>query len=141
MSGLVRMSVSVESDLLERIDRLCAERRFASRSDAFRQVFREALAASAWHAESRQAFAILSLVCDCSCPSLPARLTELQHTQLDLVVSTTRVYVDCQTSLEVIILRGCRRQLNELASRLCGLKGIYSGKLVMATAKESPGSG
>jgi len=68
-------------------------------------------------------------------------LTELQHDQLDLVVSTTRVYVDCQTRLEVIILRGCRRQLNELTSRLCGLKGIYSGKLVMATAKESPGSG
>ncbi|MGO9917184.1 MAG: ribbon-helix-helix domain-containing protein [Isosphaeraceae bacterium] len=32
-------SISIESDLLEAIDRLCEERRFASRSDGFRQLF------------------------------------------------------------------------------------------------------
>ena len=39
MSGLVRVSVSVDSDLLERIDQLCDERHYASRSDAFRLCF------------------------------------------------------------------------------------------------------
>ena len=48
MPGLTRTSVSLETELLERIDQLCAEGRFASRSDAFRRVFQEILTASAW---------------------------------------------------------------------------------------------
>ena len=138
MSGLVRMSVSVESELLDQIDRLCDEHRFASRSDAFRQVFRGALADCAWHTGSCQALAILTLVCDGACHSLNHRLTELQHAQLDLVVATMRVYVDRATSLEVIILRGGGKRLDNLASRLCSLKGVQSGKLVVATAKKNP---
>ncbi len=140
MSGLVRMSVSVESELLERIDQLCDERHYASRSDAFRRVFYEALTDSAWQTEFCEAFAVLTLVCNCSCSNLTERLTELQHGQLDLVVSTTRVYVDNDTRLEVIILRGGHRQLNSLASRLCGVKGVQSGKLVVAAAKAESGN-
>ena len=60
----------------------------------------------------------------------------LQRAHNDLV-STTQVHLDCDTSLEVIILKGSPAQLKSLASQLCGVKGVYSGKLVVATATGS----
>ena len=67
MSGLVRVTITIESDLLEEIDRLCKDRRFASRSDGFRQLFRETLTASAWQMGAGEAIATLTLVCHYSC--------------------------------------------------------------------------
>ena len=43
MSSLMLVSVSTESDLLEEIDLLCREHRFASRSNGLRQHFRTQL--------------------------------------------------------------------------------------------------
>ena len=133
-------SISIESDLLEAIDRLCEERRFASRSDGCRQLFRETLTASAWCMEPCEAVATVTLVWHYSCAKLGQRLTELQHAQLDLVVSTTRVHLDSNTSLEVIILKGSPGRLKTLASQLCGVKGVHSGKLVVATARQDSGN-
>jgi CopG family transcriptional regulator, nickel-responsive regulator len=141
MPGLVRMSVSLEPELLERIDQLRADGRFASRSDAFRRLFQDILTASAWRAESCQGFAILALVYDGSCPSLTKRLTELQHAELDLIIATTRVCVDRDNRLEVLILHGNRKRLDSLATRLSGLKGVHAGRFVVSTPEPTQGNG
>ena len=47
MPEIARFSVSLESDLLERFDRFCAESRFATRSEAIRQLLREKLTVEA----------------------------------------------------------------------------------------------
>ncbi len=139
MAGLVRMSVSLEPELLEQIDRLCADGRFASRSDAFRRVFREALAVSAWQAESCQGFALLALFYDGSCPRLTRRLTELQHAELDLIIATTRVCIDRDNRLEVLMLHGSRIRLDGLATRLSVLKGVHASRFVVAPVKPETG--
>ena len=141
MAGLARMSISVESELLEQIDRLCADGRFASRSDAFRRVFREALATSAWRAESCQGFALLALFYDGSCPRLTRRLTELQHAELDLIIATTRVCIDRDNRLEVLILHGSRKRLDRLATRISGLKGVHASRFVVAPVNPTQGNG
>jgi CopG family nickel-responsive transcriptional regulator len=140
MASLVRMSISLESELLEQIDRLCADGHFASRSDAFRRLFREVLAASARQAESRQGFAVLALVYDGSCPSVTRRLTELQHAELELIIATTRVCIDRDNRLEVLILQGSRERLDALAERLSGVKGVHAGRFVVPTAKQAQGN-
>ena len=134
MAGLLRMSISLEPELLEQIDRLCADGRFASRSDAFRRLFRE-VPASSWEGESCQGFAVMALVYDGSCPSVTSHLTELQHAELDLVIATTRVCIDRDNRLEVLILHGSRTRLDALATRLSGVKGVQAGRFVVATAK------
>jgi nickel-responsive transcriptional regulator NikR len=141
MASLVRMSISLESELLEQIDRLCDDGRFASRSDTFRRVFREALAVSAWQAESCQGFAILALAYDGSCPRVTRRLTELQNAELDLIIATTRVCIDRDNRLQVLILHGSRERLDALARQLSGLKGVHAGRFVVATAEQTQGTG
>ena len=57
MAELVRFSVSLEADLLDEFDRYCKENRFATRSEAIRQLLREALTAHAWDTDTREAAA------------------------------------------------------------------------------------
>jgi len=133
MSDLVRFSVSLEADLLERFDRYCQEGRYATRSEAIRQLLRDTLTAHAWEEDARDAAATLTLVYDHHRTHLTDRLLELQHRHTDLVVSTMHVHLDHNNCLEVLVLRGRAGALQEVANELRGLKGIHKGQLVLAT--------
>src|SRR5437588_2839282 len=132
VSSLVRFSVSLEADLLEEFDRYCREGRYATRSEAIRQLLREALTEHAWETDARDAAATLTLVYDHHRTHLTDRLLELQHRHADLVVSTMHVHLDHHNCLEVIVLRGRAGALQKIAYELRGLKGIHKGQLVLA---------
>ncbi len=135
MSEIVRFSVSLEDDLLEQFDRYCAEQQFATRSEAVRQLIRDTLTTHAWQSESADAAGTLTLVYDHHRTQLGDRLTKLQHDNTDLVVSTLHAHLSHDLCLEVIVLRGPAGKLQQIASQLRGLKGIYKGELVMASAE------
>lgn len=132
MSEVVRFSVSLEADLLEQFDRYCQEGRFATRSEAVRQLLRETLTTHAWESDAQDAAATLTLVYDHHRTRLTERLLELQHRHTDMVVSTMHVHLDHDNCLEVIVLRGRAGTLQKMASELRGLKGIHKGQLVLA---------
>ncbi len=136
MSEIVRFSVSVEDDLLEKFDRYCKEEQFATRSEAVRQLIRDTLTRRAWQSEAHDVAGTLTLVYDHHRPQLRDQLLELQHDHTDLVVSTLHTHLEHDLCLEVIVLRGPAGRLQEIASRLRGLKGIFKGELVMASAQE-----
>ncbi|HUT11063.1 MAG TPA: nickel-responsive transcriptional regulator NikR [Thermoguttaceae bacterium] len=138
MSEIVRFSVSLEDDLLEQFDRYCREQQFATRSEAVRQLIRETLTAHAWESESADAAGTLTLVYDHHRAQLGDRLTRLQHDHAEMVVSTLHAHLTCDLCLEVIVLRGPAGKLKEIAAQLRGLKGIYKGELVMASAQGRP---
>ncbi len=134
MSEIVRFSVSLEDDLLEQFDRYCRQQRFATRSEAVRQLVRDALTKHAWANESHEVAGTLTLVYDHHRPQLRDHLTKLQHDHTELVVSTLHAHLTHDLCLEVIVLRGPSGKLQQIAAQLRGLKGIYKGELVMASA-------
>ncbi len=136
MSEIVRFSVSLEADLLEQFDRYCKEGKFATRSEAIRQLLRESLTAHAWESDAQDAAATLTIVYDHHRTHLADRLLELQHRHTDMVVSTMHVHLDRHNCLEVIVLRGRAGALQKVASELRGLKGIHKGQLVLAKTEE-----
>ncbi len=135
MSEIVRFSVSLEDDLLEQFDRYCEQQQFVTRSEAVRQLIRDTLTTHAWQSQSAEAAGTLTLVYDHHRTQLGDRLTKLQHDHTDLVVSTLHAHLSHDLCLEVIVLRGPAGKLQEIASQLRGLKGIYKGELVMASAE------
>lgn len=135
MSEIVRFSVSVEDDLLEKFDAYCSEEQFATRSEAVRQLIREKLTERAWATGSHQVVGTLTLVYDHHRPQLRDRLMDLQHENTDLVVSTIHTHLSHDVCLEVVVLRGQAGRLQKFASQLRGMKGIYKGELVMAGAE------
>jgi CopG family nickel-responsive transcriptional regulator len=135
VSEIVRFSVSVEDNLLEKFDRYCQQEQFATRSEAVRQLIREKLTERAWESGSQEVVGTLTLVYDHHRPQLRDRLTELQHQNTDLVVSTLHTHLSHDVCLEVIVLRGQAGRLQKIASQLRGMKGIYKGELVMASGE------
>ena len=134
MSEIVRFSVSVEDELLERFDRYCRQEQFATRSEAVRQLIRETLTRRAWESGSQEVAGTLTLVYDHHRPQLRDRLTEVQHQNTDLVVSVIHTHLSHDVCLEVIVLRGPAGRLQKIAAQLRGMKGVHKGELVMASA-------
>ena len=136
MSDIVRFSVSVEEDLLDKFDRFCEEEQLATRSEAVRQLIRDKLTRRAWESGDTEVAGTLTLVYDHHRPQLRDRLIQLQHDHTELVISTLHAHLNHDLCLEVILLRGPAGRLQEIASQLRGMKGIFKGELVMASAQE-----
>ena len=134
MPGVVRFTVSVEEELLSEFDQYCKQEEFATRSEAVRQLIRDRLTSRAWQSGSHEVAGTLTLVYDHHRAQLGERLTQLQHDNTDLIVSTTHVHLTHHLCLEVIILRGTATRLQQIAAQLKGLKGIHKGELVVASA-------
>ncbi len=135
MAEIVRFSVSLEDDLLVQFDRYCDEQKCATRSEAIRQLIRDTLTAEAWQSETSEAAGTLTLVYDHHRAQLSDRMTKLQHDHTDLIVSTLHAHLSHDLCLEVIVLKGPTGKLRDIAAQLRGMKGIYKGELVMASAE------
>jgi CopG family nickel-responsive transcriptional regulator len=130
MSGLSRTGVSLEDDLLKEFDRLIAKRGYANRSEAFRDLIREALLTEAV-ASNKPVVGTLTLVYDHHVPNLARKLTEVQHTAGAMVLAATHVHLDHHYCLEVIIMKGRGKEIQAVADGMLALRGVELGKLVL----------
>ena len=133
MAVLARTGVSLEEDLLNEFDRLITKRGYKNRSEAFRDLIREALLAETVDL-NKPVVGTLTLVYDHHVPNLSERLTAAQHTAGAMVLAATHVHLDHQYCLEVIIMKGKSRQVQEVADRMLALRGVESGKLVLTNS-------
>jgi CopG family nickel-responsive transcriptional regulator len=136
---LVRFSVAIGGELLQKFDRYREEHRYPNRSEAVRGLMRAALVEEVIGQEESEAMGVVTLIYDHHAGGTAERLTELQHSQLAHVVTTTHVHLDAHRCLEVILLRGKTGEVRELADSLIGTKGIETGRLVLAAAQPVAG--
>ncbi len=132
MSQLVRFSVSLEEELLRRFDARIKEQRYKNRSEALRDLIREDLVEREWQKNEKVAGAII-LVYDHHKRGLVHSLTTLQHEYYNMIISTQHIHLDQDNCLEVIIVQGKARALDQLTSKLKAVKGVKLGNLAMAT--------
>lgn len=127
MGELVRFGVSLDDALLTEFDALCRRRQYASRSEALRDIIREALVQDSLRADEVEAAGVLSLVYDHHTTDLSRKLTERQHHAHDLIVATLHVHLDHHNCLEMLVLRGKAGEIRELAEQLRAIKGVKHG--------------
>jgi CopG family transcriptional regulator, nickel-responsive regulator len=132
-----RFGVSMEEDLLKEFDRLITRKGYSSRSEALRDMARQALSEEVLADDEAEAVATISLVYDHDVPNLTAKLTEHQHHALDLINSTLHIHLDEHRCLEVLVVRGPFGRVRALADNLISIKGVKYGKFVTTTG--SPG--
>lgn len=128
---LVRFSVAIGGELLQKFDEYRETHRYPNRSEAVRGLMRAALIQEVITSDESDAMGVVTLVYDHHAGRISERLTELQHMHVDLVVTTTHVHLDAKRCLEVILLRGQTKVIRELADGLIGTKGVESGRLVL----------
>jgi CopG family nickel-responsive transcriptional regulator len=128
MARTVRFSVSIEEDLIEAFDALCEQRGWTNRSEAIRDAIRRQLVEREW-AAGEEVVGVITLLYNHHRPALTEKLTGIQHHALDAVISTTHVHIDEENCLEFLAVRGEAREIERLAHRLIGLKGVKHGEL------------
>jgi CopG family nickel-responsive transcriptional regulator len=140
MSQLIRTGVSLEDDLLNEFDRLITKRGYQNRSEAIRDLIREALLAENIDS-NKPVVATLTLVYDHHVPNLSQKLTEAQHVAGAMVLAATHVHLDHHYCLEVIIMKGRSKDIQSVADHILALRGVELGKLVLTdSGKELKGS-
>jgi CopG family nickel-responsive transcriptional regulator len=134
-----RIGISLEEDLLEQFDRLIAGKGYVNRSEAIRDLIRDALVQREW-SESKardERVAVVVLVYDHDSSSLAQKLAHIQHENHRAVVSALHVHMDEHNCLEVLVLRGGAHEVVSMGEGLVSTKGVKYGKLVPATTGQT----
>jgi CopG family transcriptional regulator, nickel-responsive regulator len=133
MPQLSRTGVSLDEDLLKEFDRLIAKRGYQNRSEAIRDLIREALLSEIVDS-NKPVVGTLTLVYDHHVPNLSQKLTETQHGAGTMILATTHVHLDHHYCLEVIIMKGRSNDIQGIADRMLALRGVELGKLVLTNS-------
>lgn len=134
---LARFSVAMPTDLLKRFDKLVKRRGVAkNRSEAVRDLVRDALIEQECASEESFVFGSLTIAYDHHANDLQEKLHNIQHHHCDAVVSTMHVHLDAHFCLEVIVLKGTMALVQEIADMILGCKGVKNGRLVVTKIDE-----
>lgn len=133
MGKTIRFGVSLDMDLLSRFDQLCDEKSYQTRSEAIRDLIRNALIQKEWEDDDQETMGVLSLVYDHHQSDLSRKLTEIQHQALEVVLTSMHIHLDHHNCLEVLILRGPGRIIRETSEKLISTKGVKHGKVNLTT--------
>jgi CopG family nickel-responsive transcriptional regulator len=128
-----RFGISLDGGLLGRFDRLIARKGHANRSEAIRDLIRDALVKEEWEAGDAETVGTITLVYSHDTRELADTLTELQHRHHRAVVSSMHIHLDGHNCLEVLVVKGKGAEIRNIADRLIGTKGVKHGKLTVAT--------
>jgi CopG family transcriptional regulator, nickel-responsive regulator len=130
---LSRTGISLDQDLLAGFDKLIARRGYKNRSEALRDLIREALLSQVVDS-NKAVVGTLTLVYDHHVPNLSQKLTEMQQHAGPMVLAATHVHLDHNYCLEVVIMKGRSRQIQEMADRMLAMRGVELGKLVLTNS-------
>jgi len=133
MSQLSRIGVAIDSDLLEKFDKLIGRRGYTNRSEAFRDLIRDELVEKAWESPESRVVGTVTLVYDHHVRLLSDKLTEIQHEFYHHILSTLHVHLDPDHCLEVLVLRGKAAEVRKIAETLISTKGVKHGRLTITT--------
>src|SRR5260370_27789910 len=124
MPDLTRISISLESALLEAFDQRNAGKGYATRSEAIRDLIRDRLIREEAEQGKGEQVAVVTLVYDHHARELAARLIDKQHHHHHLVVSSLHIHLGQRHCLEVSVLRGPVKAVRHLGDELLATKGV-----------------
>src|ERR1051325_4677094 len=133
MSGLSRIGVAIDSDLLNKFDRLITQRGYTNRSEAFRDLIRDELVEKTWESPESQVVGTVTLVYDHHVRMLNEKLTDIQNDFHRSILSTLHVHLDHDHCLEVLVVRGKSSDVRKVADGLISTKGVKHGRLTITT--------
>jgi CopG family nickel-responsive transcriptional regulator len=132
--GIKRFGVSLDEEILDRLDEYVHENNFPNRSQAIRSLVEEAIVNMKWQHNETVAGAIVFLYNHHKSDFI-TRSNNIQHNYHQIILSTLHFHLDHDTCLEIIAVKGKANMIQELSDLILGMKGIIHGKLVMSKAE------
>ncbi len=132
-----RTTITLDDDLMARLDEFMAERRYANRSEAIRDLVRSGLEQATVEASPRaRCLAAAIYVYDHEARELASRLTRAAHDHHDLSLATLHVHLDHDSCMEVTVLRGAVQEIRHFADHVIAERGVRHGRLVLVPIDE-----
>jgi CopG family nickel-responsive transcriptional regulator len=128
-----RFSISLPEPLLSELDRRVIRRGYASRSEFVRDLIRERMVEDKWESGADRVVGVLTIGYDHHQRGLSQRILDLQHSRHVNILCTTHVHLDRDNCLEVIIIKGQPREIEQIAIQCGGLRGVRLAKLTRAS--------
>lgn len=130
-----RITISLDDDLTDEIDRFAATRGYQSRSEALRDLSRRGLRQAAEEGRLKgDCVAALVYAYEHDVRDLPKRLSQIFHDHHELSVSALHVHLDHETCLEIDVLRGDAGTVRKLGEQVIAERGVRHGQLVTMPA-------
>ena len=133
MDKVTRIGVSLDPDLLLEFDGLIERKGYGSRSEALRDLIRDALAEEEWKNPEEEVVGTITLIYDHHTGGVKEKLMELQHHMHHLISSSIHVHLDLDRCLEILLVNGKLKDLKKLSEELMSIRGVLRGKLTMAS--------
>jgi CopG family nickel-responsive transcriptional regulator len=134
---VTRFSVSLPDSLLAELDRRVIRRGCASRSEFVRDLIRERMVEDKWKTGVAKVVGVLTISYDHHQRGLIEKIVDLHHSQFINILCSTHVHLDRDNCLETIIIKGRPQEIERIAVKSGGLRGVRFAKLTRASSVEA----
>ena len=132
MTELARLSFSIEKPLLEQLEKLRKNSKYANRSEFIRDMIRQQLVGRQWQDE-REILGTVTLLYNHHLHKLSEKLTDLQHHHHQNILVSTHVHLDKHLCAEVLLVKGRASRIKQLADKLRQQKGVLHAALSISS--------
>ncbi len=130
--GKVRISASIQADILEKFDCVCKKTGQPNRSNAIMTAMHDYITANRWIEKRGRAAGVILLTYNHDVRGINAALTSVQHSYGNIINASMHIHMDKRQCLEIIAVGGDMGEISKLVKGLQGKKGVLSVKVVAA---------
>ena len=130
---MIRISITIDNDLLRRFDQTIKRKKYENRSKAFRDLVTNYLIEEKWESLTTEVIGVITLLYNHDTKGISDKLIDIQHDMSKNVISTMHVHVNRHNCVEIIAIRGLPHDLIQISDRLISSKGVKHGKLVISS--------
>lgn len=135
-SELKRFGIAMDEQLLRQFDEFIRTKGYENRSEAVRDLARNAMTVQLWEEGEQIVAGSILLFYDHHQRNLLEEMTRIQHSMHQEILATTHFHLDHDNCLELIIVKGQAKKLRALSDQLISLKGVNYGKFTVAPVKK-----
>lgn len=129
-----RFGVSLEEELLSEFDTLIRKKGYLNRSEAVRDLIREALIKEEWIAGDKETTGIVIIIYDHHHSDLAQKMTGIQHTHYEMIVASLHSHLDEHNCLEIILLKGKAGEIQQVSNMIISTNGVKFGRFIPASS-------
>ena len=128
---VARIGVSIEPDLLKKLDNIVKEGGYSNRSQALSDLIRTSLSREAWKEATGDLLAAVAVLYDSHSSFATRRILEMQHDFYHDIRSSTHFHISETECLEVLVVSGRASRVRALVKALKSVKGVLHTDVVV----------
>jgi CopG family transcriptional regulator, nickel-responsive regulator len=133
MTDLTRLSFSIENTLFNKLEKLVKDKGYNNRSEFIRDMIRDQLVTQEWNNNQQEVVGTITLIYDHHKRELSNKLTEVQHSHHEVVLTSTHVHLTKEICAEMIMVKGSPKQVKTLSDTLKQQRGVLHSGLIMGS--------